>query len=153
MNKSGFATYYHMKLLLIFRKYRERYFLHNKERLCFFQQPCQLTGTTDGSFLTPFRSHWIPEFCLHAYCQQNSRNPVQIKLTINIRYPLFDTWLIKKSCYLLILPGWQDFCHCIDMGCFFLCADYLFCCPDYELQDLPWSQICYSTKKRHRTPD
>ena len=30
-NKSGFATYYHMKLLLIFRKYRERYFLHNKK--------------------------------------------------------------------------------------------------------------------------
>ena len=32
-NKSGFATYYHMKLLLIFRKYRERYFLHNKKIL------------------------------------------------------------------------------------------------------------------------
>ena len=31
-NKSGFATYYHMKLLLIFRKYRERYFLHNKKK-------------------------------------------------------------------------------------------------------------------------
>ena len=31
-NKSGFAMYYHMKLLLIFRKYRERYFLHNKKR-------------------------------------------------------------------------------------------------------------------------
>ena len=30
-NKSGFAMYYHMKLLLIFRKYRERYFLHNKK--------------------------------------------------------------------------------------------------------------------------
>ena len=33
-NKSGFATYYHMKLLLIFQKYRERYFLHNKKGRC-----------------------------------------------------------------------------------------------------------------------
>ena len=31
-NKSGFATYFHMKLLLIFRKYRKRYFLHNKKQ-------------------------------------------------------------------------------------------------------------------------
>ena len=30
-NKSGFATCYHVKLLLIFRKYRKRYFLHNKK--------------------------------------------------------------------------------------------------------------------------
>ena len=29
-NKSGFATYYHMKLLLIFRKCRKRYFLYYK---------------------------------------------------------------------------------------------------------------------------
>ena len=32
-NKSGFATCYHVKLLLIFRKYRKRYFLHNKKIL------------------------------------------------------------------------------------------------------------------------
>ena len=32
-NKSGFATCYHVKLLLIFRKYRKRYFLHNKKSL------------------------------------------------------------------------------------------------------------------------
>ena len=40
-NKSGFATYYHMKLLLIFRKYRERYFLHNKKN----EQKLLITGS------------------------------------------------------------------------------------------------------------
>ena len=28
--KSGFAAYYHLKLLLVFRKHRKRYFLYNK---------------------------------------------------------------------------------------------------------------------------
>ena len=28
--KNGFAAYYHLKLLLVFRKHRKRYFLYNK---------------------------------------------------------------------------------------------------------------------------
>ena len=57
-NKSGFATCYHVKLLLIFRKYRKRYFLHNKKS----HTPQQLwhlqTGTSIRSIYWNDSSAW-----------------------------------------------------------------------------------------------
>ena len=64
-NKSGFATCYHVKLLLIFRKYRKRYFLHNEKRAIFpsagIPAQCRSPVRT-GSFviLSPPRR----EFCI-----------------------------------------------------------------------------------------
>ena len=101
-NKSGFATYYQIKLLLIFRKYRKGYFLHNKkasERITSWevpvlflqilpensQLPASRTGITHRTFQRAKQN--IPIFRMHCISsvvrrgadegwQQYSRSPV-----------------------------------------------------------------------------